>query len=229
MSPSRRVLAAISTAALIGSVASAAPASAASLVVPACVVDYGAATPLESLLLRGTGFTPNGGVNINYASIANPTPQLLGGTVPDAAGNFASKTFPVPFKTQTTNQETFYLAAADVVNPALTATAQFQQVRFGASANPSSGHAKRKVHYTARGFTPGVNVYMHFRYHGKTKKNVKLGKAKAPCGVATRKLQLLPTKVHYGTWKVYIDQVKTYSKHTPLYAVGQITITKVFS
>jgi hypothetical protein len=230
MSPSRRVLAAISTAALIGGAASAAPASAATIAVPGpCVVDYGTSAAIHSLPVTGSGFTPNGGVNINYASTANPAPVLLGSTDTDAAGNFAANSLPVPFKTPTTNQQTFYLAATDALNPSIAAAAQFQQVRFGASANPSSGRAKRKVHYTARGFTPGVNVYMHFRYHGETKRTVKLGKAKAPCGIATRKLQLLPTKVHYGTWKVYIDQVKKFSKKTVVQAIGQITITKVFS
>ncbi|MDX6689064.1 MAG: hypothetical protein QOG15_521 [Solirubrobacteraceae bacterium] len=229
MPRSSRILAAVSTAALIGAAASAAPAGAATITVPSCVVDYGAAAQIPSLPISGTGFTPGGGVNISYASTANPSPGLLGSTDTDAAGNFSANSLPVPFKSATTKQQAFVLAATDAVNPAITAATQFQQVRFGASANPSKGRAKHKVHYTARGFTIGLPVYMHFRFHGKTKKTVRLATAKPPCGIATRKLKLLPTKVRYGTWKVYIDQSKTYNKNTVIQAVGQITITKVFS
>jgi hypothetical protein len=236
MIPSRRVLTAIAMASLIGAAASAAPAGAATVVVPPCVVDYGGSPAIPSIPIGGTGWTPNGGVNIQYASKANTTPQLLGSTGTDGAGNIVdvngnigAHAFPIPFKSASTNQQTFYLAVADAVNPAITAATQFQQVRFGLTANPSKAHATRKVHYSAGGFTPGVSIYMHFRYHGKTKRNLRLGKAKAPCGTAKRKLRLLPTKVRYGTWKVYVDQSKTFKANTVIQAVDQITITRVFS
>jgi hypothetical protein len=225
---SRRVLAAASVAAVLGAAASAAPANAATLTIPPCVVDYGP-PPLKSVPILGQGFNPLGLVNLVYASTANPTPQPLATATADAAGSFQGTTLPLPFKSDTTTKQTFTIAATSAANPALTAFKQFQQVRFGASAKPSSGRAKRKVRYTARGFTPGKAVYMHFRYHGVTRRNVKLAKANSPCGIATRKLSLLPTKVRYGTWKVYIDQVKTYKKTTVLQAAGQITITRVFS
>ena len=43
---------------------------------------------------------------------------------------------------------------------------------------------------------------------------MKLGKGDSPCGVASKRMALLPTRSRPGTWTVYVDQAATYSKST---------------
>jgi hypothetical protein len=226
----RRALA-VCPAALAAAAAIAAPASAATLTVPPCVVDYGAGANLENLAIAGTGFTPGGSVGIEYASAAKPTPLFATSATADPAGNIAAKTNPLGFNSFDTTDQTFGLLATDRTNPAITAATQLRQVRFGFDAKPSTGKPSRKVLYTARGFAPGAPIYAHFRFHGKTQRNIKIGVAAAPCGTASLRMRLLPTKSRFGAWTVYMDQVKSYSPKTAqtgLSAKGTLNITRTF-
>jgi hypothetical protein len=79
-----------------------------------------------------------------------------------------------------------------------------------------------------RGFVPGKNIYLHFRFNGQTKRNVKVGKADSPCGVASKRMALLPTQSRPGTWTVYADQAAVYSKSTQPQLKYTFTITRTF-
>ena len=111
-------------------------------------------------------------------------------------------------------------------NPANVATTQFRQVRFGFDARPSTGRPTRKVTYTARGYLPGKPVFAHFRFKGITRRDVLLGTADAPCGIVSRRMRLLPTKTRFGTWTVYMDQERRFSKRTLLQAKGSLSIAR---
>lgn len=216
------------TAGVVALAAFAMPASAATVVTSPCVVYFDAAT--SSMAIAGNGFTPGpaGVVNLLTNSAANPTPQLLVSTTPDAIGGFSGTTEPPEFNSSSTKEQTFNLFAQDN-NPAIPpAVTQFKQIRFGGTVSPRSGRPSRKVRYRVRGFTPGRNVYVHFRFNGRTRKNVKISRATSPCGKATRKMSLLPTKVRYGTWKIYIDQKSTYSADTLPRLESSLTISRTF-
>jgi hypothetical protein len=90
----------------------------------------------------------------------------------------------------------------------------YKQVRVGYTTNPSTGKPTRSANHTVRGFPVGVNVYLHFRFQGKTKRNIKVGKTTGPCGIASKRMRLLPTRSHPGTWTVYVDQSAQFHKTT---------------
>ena len=230
MQVSRRALAVFAAALAAVAVAVAAPANAATLAVPPCVVQYGV-PGLLNLALVGAGFTPGSLVAIESTTASNPTPGSVTSTTADAAGNFTDKTGPLSFSRFDTTDQTYNVIATDRMNPAITASAELRQVRFGFDAKPDTGRPGRKVLYTARGFAPGQPVYAHFRFGGKTRRNIKIGVAAAPCGTASLRMRLLPTKTRFGTWTVYMDQVKVYSPQTAktgLSAKGRLVISRTF-
>jgi len=189
-----------------------------------CVASLGLDGVL-TLPLVGSGFSPNGLVTVRTSTRSNPAPRNLTTVQADATGSFRSNVAPPSFNSDDTLQESFNLIATDT-NPATTATARFRQVRFGFDANPSTGRPGRKVTYTARGFLPDRPVYAHFRFGGKTRRNVKIGVATSPCGIVSKKMRLLPTKTRFGQWTIYMDQAPTYSKSTLLQAKGSLFIRR---
>lgn len=227
----RRALA-VCPAAFAAAAAIAAPANAATLTVPPCVVEYGVPGFLN-LVIAGTGFTPGGAVEIGSTTATKPTPAALTSATADAAGNITAKSVPLGFDRFDTTDQTFNVLAIDRTNPTITAVAPLPQVRFGFGASPDTGLPSRPVRYTARGFLPGKPVYAHFRYRGKTRRNVLIGVPAAPCGVVSKRMRLLPTKTRFGTWTVYMDHVKTYSTKTAranplLSAKGRLVIRRTF-
>jgi len=131
---------------------------------------------------------------------------------------------PPALRSQRTMQQTFALVALETTNPVNTATSTFRQVRFGFDVVPASGRPDRPVRYTARGFVPGRAVYAHFRHGGVTRRSVRLGVARSPCGIVSRRMALLPTKSRFGTWLVYMDQSRRFSRRTLLQARGSLVI-----
>jgi len=211
----RRTLAAASAAAAL--VAVAAPADAATVVTLPCVPAVGGLSSPPTMPITGAGFTPGSLVTLRYASTAAPTPTFLTSATADVAGNFSTTVVPPLFKDSDTQLQTFLLGATDsAVPPAgpITATTTYQQVRVGYTTNPASGKPTRQATHTVRGFPTGTNVYLHFRYRGKTKRNVKLGTAAGPCGIVSKRMRLLPTTSRAGKWTVYADQKATFSKNT---------------
>jgi len=223
----RRFLATSGTAALAAAMGFAVPARAAPTIstrIP-CVASLGL-NGVMTLPLVGSGFSPNSLVRIRTSTRSKPAPKDLTAVRADASGSFRSNVAPPAFNSDDTLQESFNLLATDPANPTSTATAKFRQVRFGFDADPSTGRPSRRVTYTARGFLPGRTVYAHFRFGGKTRRNVKIGAATSPCGIVAKKMRLLPTKTRFGRWTVYMDQSPTYSKTTLLQAKGTLFIRR---
>ena len=226
----RRTLGAASAVAAL--LAATAPADAATVVTNPCVPVVAGFTTTATMPISGTGFTPGSLVTLRYASTASPAPAFLGSITADVAGNFSTTVAPPPFAKFTTQLQTFGLAATDsAVPPAgpITATTTYQQVRVGYTTNPASGKPTRQATHTVRGFPPGKNVYLHFRYNGQTKRNVKLGLAKGVCGIVSKRMRLLPTTSRPGVWTVYADQKATYSRNTRPQLKYSFRITRTFS
>jgi len=224
----RRTLAAASSAAAL--IAVTAPADAATVTTTPCVpVVAGLTSP--TMPITGAGFTPGSLVTVRYASAASPTPSFLTTATADVAGNFSTLVNPPLFAKFDTQLQTFGLAATDsAVPPAgpITAGTTYEQVRVGYTTNPASGKPTRQATHTVRGFPTGKNTYLHFRYQGKTKRNVKLGKAKGVCGIVSKRMRLLPTTSRPGVWTVYADQKANYSKNTKPQLKYSFRITRTF-
>jgi hypothetical protein len=223
MSAVRRAFAVLPVAA----VAMAAPSAQAAEIKTLPCVPYVAGQ--QTMPVVALGFTPGGFVTVYTNTTANPTPRILTSSRLDAAGGFQAATLPPPFAKTSDNLETFNLIAEDKANPAapILATVPFQVVRFGMTRHPNPKRPRQKVTYTARGFVPGKPVYAHFRYKGTTRRTVSLGNAKGPCGITSKRMRALPTKVRYGAWRAYIDQTKKFSAATRPQWIDPFTITRV--
>jgi hypothetical protein len=223
----RRVLTVL-PAAMLGLLgAGAASATAATIQTLPCIVDtriIGAKT----VPLVGAGFTPGAFVTIQTASAVAPTPTFLASAQADAAGNFATTAGPPAFNKFDTQEQSFTLVATDQTTPAIVATAQFQQVRLGYVTDPANGRPSRRATHTVRGFPIGKEVWLHFRFAGKTRRNISLGAAQAPCGKAERRMSLLPTRSRRGKWTVYVDQVRRFHKTTKPQLKYSFLISRIF-
>ena len=223
---SRRFLAASSAVAIVAAggagAASAAPTIATKI---PCVANLGIGGAL-TVPVVGSGFSPNGDVVLSTSTASDPAPKALASIRADASGNVSSRVDPPPLRSASTTAQTFNLIATEVANPANTATSTFREVRFGFDANPSTGRPARRVTYTARGFLPGKPVYAHFRFGGKTRRDVRVGVARGACGIVSKRMRLLPTKTRFGRWSIYMDQAPTYSKSTLLQARGTLVIRR---
>jgi hypothetical protein len=223
----RRVLTVLPAGTLGLLVAAAAPAGAATIQTLPCNVDTGV-SGAKTVPLVGAGFTPGATVTIQTASPVAPTPTFLASAEADAAGNFATAATPVLFNRFDTLEQSFSIVATDQSNPAIVATGQFQQVRLGYVTNPANGRPTRRATHTVRGFPIGKEVWLHFRFGGKTRRNVSLGLAQAPCGKAERKMALLPARSRRGKWTVYVDQVRKYNAATKPQLKYSFIISRVF-
>lgn len=224
MSIARRALAVLPLAAA----AAAAPsAQAAPTILTMPCVPYVAGQLTMPIL--AAGFTPNNFVTVYTNSTRSPTPRILTASRLDGLGIFRMTTLPPSFSKPNGNVEAFNLIAEDRTNPAapVIATMPFQVVRFGLTRSPSPKRPRQTVKYTARGFEPGKRVYAHFRYKRSTRRTVSLGIAKGPCGITSRRMRALPTKVRYGPWRAYIDQSRTFSRTTRPQWIDPFTITRV--
>jgi hypothetical protein len=209
----RRALAALPIGAL-AIAAAAAPAGAATVQTDACV-RYVA--DQQTMTVVGTGFNPNGVVSLSTITRAKPTPAVFSSSSALANGGFLKQTTPPPFSSNRRNLESFALVASDTTNPAapILATTPFQVVRFGLTTSPTPRRPTSRVTYTARGFATGKPVYVHFRFRGVTRRTVKLGVAKGPCGIVSQRMRALPTKALYGTWTSYTNQSRTSVRKLP--------------
>ncbi|MEY2517547.1 MAG: hypothetical protein QOJ89_4905 [bacterium] len=223
MTAPRRILAAALPAA--ATLALAATAHAATVTTLPCVP---VATGVKNMPVSVTGFTPGSLVTVQYAPKGTATPTYLTSGTVDPAGTFTTIVFPPSFNPFSRQLQTFGLLASDNINPAVTASTLYQQVRVGYTTNPSTGRPTRSAVHTVRGFPVGVNVYLHFRFQGKTKRNIKVGKTKAPCGIASKRMRLLPTRSHPGTWTVYVDQSAQFHKTTRPQLKYSFVISRTF-
>lgn len=223
MSVLRRALAVLPAAAL----AATAPSAHAAEIKTLPCVPY--VLGQKTMPVVGTGFTPNGFVSVLTNTTANPTPSTLTSSQVDATGGFQTTALPPAFSPSSRHLQTFNLIAEDRANPAapIGATSQFQVVRFGLTRTPNPRRPRQRVTYTARGFIPGKPVYVHFRYAGVTRRTVRLGIAKAPCGIVSKRMRALPTKVRYGSWRGYADQSKRFSKSTRPQWIDPFRITRI--
>lgn len=206
----RRALVALSAGGLATALA-AAPAGAATLTTDPCV-PYVKGQPTMPIL--GTGFTPDATVTLAAASKAKPTPVPFATTPVLPTGAFLKATLPPAFSSPRRTIESFTLIGVESTRPPAFATTTFSVVRFGLTSKPAPERPTSRVTYTARGFTPGKPVYIHFRFGGVTRRTVSLGTAEGPCGIAARRMRALPTGVRHGVWTSYTNQEKKFSRRT---------------
>lgn len=210
---------------LFGVAVAVAPAGAATIATTTpCVTSFGG---VKSVGLVGTGFTPGRAVLVRATNPDIRTPSLMAEVQADAAGNLPAGTMGMPalFSSFSAVDETFTLNARDDRGVEAVPSV-FRQVFFGFRAVPDDARRGGTVRYTARGFVPGRPVYAHFRFAGRTRADVKLGIAKAPCGIVSRRMRQLPAKARIGRWTVAMDHERVFKRDTPLQARGNLHISR---
>jgi hypothetical protein len=222
MTASRRILAAASSAAAV--LVLAGPGDAATVATSPCVLS--ATGIVANQRITGAGFTPGALVTLKTATLNSPTPVFLTSATADAAGNFTITASPPSFLPFSRKLQTFGLGAFDGVNPALVAKTTFKRAEAGYTTNPSSGRPTALATHTVRGFPAGLDVYLHFRFGAKTRRDVKLGTSRGACGIASRRMALLPTRSHPGVWTVYADQRSRFSTRTRPQLKSSFRITR---
>lgn len=181
---------------------------------------------MATMPVVASGFTPGRTVTM-WTTGTSPTPLTIVSGQADANGVLKGVVTPPALATPATNLESFMLAAADPANPALAAPPfPFSVVRFGMTRSPAPERPSQRVKFTARGFEAGKRVYAHFRFEGRTRRTVSLGVAEGPCGITSRRMRALPTKLRYGRWSVYVDQSQTFSRRTRPQWIDPFQITR---
>ncbi len=187
------------------------------LAVPAAATAGTVATELPCYVERQparvvlTGFTPNVTVQVEGD-------QIVATGVTDAAGN-ATLPFTAPLRrTARPGSSEVVLTARELTGPAPQppATVAFRVATFGFATNAGTTSPKAIRTWTFSGFQPGKPIYGHFRFKGRTRANFRFGVAEGPCGELRKRAPGFPVRgrVPSGTWRVQIDQRRTYARST---------------
>jgi hypothetical protein len=155
--------------------------------------------------VTGAGFTPGAVVTIGGGA--------FGSAQADAAGNISTQ-LQAPL-VPTVAPRLVTITATDTAGVA--AQAAFPVIRDLLLSNaPISGRPRQKTTWRFVGFpVPGTAIYGHYRFHGRTIKNYRFGRASGPCGALTVRAPRMPiaaSRIRSGTWTLQIDQRRHYRR-----------------
>jgi hypothetical protein len=207
----------MAAAVIIGLVA-AAPAGAATLAVNgACFLDS------DTVTVTGSGFTPGAAVSYAFDGVT-----ATSGTA-DAAGNIASQ-IAAPVLPVDSLEHTYNLTGTDQANLANVGTTQVTVTKLTASLSPQRARPRRKIKFNVRGMPPGVTLYLHYVYRGRSRGTVTLGKPSAPCGTLSVRRRFFPfNNPHVGIWTFQFDDKRRYSSKTRPAIRGKVQIYRTYS
>jgi len=162
----------------------------------------------EEGLLTATGFTPN----------ATWTARLgrgrrLGSGSTDGEGRIRA-TFTAPAYRGTSGTRELTLTVSD---GELSASTILRMSPLTASFSPRTGDpATMRVRWRVLGLAAKRGVYVHYvRPNGKHRRTLRIGTARAPCGVLkTGPIALFPFDFSYGRWTFQVDSSRRYSADT---------------
>jgi hypothetical protein len=168
----------------------------------------------DSLILSGTGYTPNASVSITLQG------RQLGTLTADASGNISS---PLQIG-RLSGVKRRVLVATDSANPANTATTQFLGSALVVTVRPRNGSAARRLRLKASGFTTGKRLYAHV-VRGHFRRNVFIGRLKGPCRTLSVRKRVLQPGTRNGIYTVQFDTKKRYSKSTKVRFRFRVTVS----
>lgn len=177
----------------------------------------------QPMIIGGTGWGPGTGWSVQ-------ADQIFDAGVADGAGNWVSSTETAPVVPAiTTRPQTVTLTGAQ--DGVTVATATFKVVNFLVRPRDDNGKPKGKTSWGFSGFLPGKRIYVHVRRGSKTYTEA-AGRGDGTCGTLRTRMSRLPavprSKVRAGTYKVFVDNRRKFSKGGRQYAAA-ITIRRTFS
>lgn len=208
---------AISLTALLAVGTAASAAQAASLQVTPSQPCYPAGSELQMV---GTGYTPNGAVNIT----SDGTP--IGNASTDFTGAFGVE-LTVGLAAGVNDKVKTY-AATDQVNPSITASVPLRITATDVVVSPKSGKPGRRFRIRARGFFTGPRLYAHVRKGRRYRKNVKIGRLKGACHKLRARKRLIKRGGGTGTYRIQFDTKRRYSSKTAVRVRYQVVVFRTF-
>jgi hypothetical protein len=160
------------------------------------------------LNVTGSGFSPNAAVRITRG--ASSRLAFVG-----ADGTFAEQVSVLDRLTARAPRA----APLDVVavDPILGAsnTLRIWTAPLAFAATPKQTRPSATVTFRFSGFAPDGPIYAHYRFGGKLRATVSMGRASDPCGLLTAKRDQIPVRdANIGRWKVQFSQSKTFRART---------------
>lgn len=172
--------------------------------------------------VTGTGFTPGSATAIVLGSANTTVPA-------DADGNISAALTPPMTTLRHPGAQQLTLTATDAVGVA--AGTPVNIVKPGADGVPSTSRPHQRIMWNIAGFPSSSKaVYGHWRIHGKTRANRRMGVPKGPCGVLhVRARQIEAKRVRFGIWLVQFDLDRVFARHTVPRATVKIKVARTFS
>ena len=167
--------------------------------------------------LSGSGFTPNGTVNVAI----DGRPLQGGQALADAAGNIAGD---VRLGTMR-GARTHTMSATDAANPALVGSVSYLGTTNRVTVRPQDARAGAKRRLRGFGFLAGPRVYMHVRGPGGYRSDKRVARAKAPCGTFDVRRRIVASGAQVGSYRVQFDAVRRFSRKTRPRLVGTMNVT----
>ena len=157
----------------------------------------------RQIAITGAGFTAGSQVRISGG--------VFGSALADGAGNI-STTVSAP-AVSTIAPKQVAITASDGTNSGGATVSIIRDVLV--TNAPLSGRPRQKTTWRFAGFPSGTAIYGHFRWHGRTIKNYRFGKAADPCGTLTvraRRVPIAAGRLHPGSWTLQLDQRRHYRR-----------------
>jgi hypothetical protein len=168
-----------------------------------------AKTDREPVSVSGFGFTPDAFVDIKLDdAIVYERVQV------DTAGFLDGGDLTAPYVKS--GHRPFDVTVTERDNPAQTAKASSVVAPLEVKVTPRKSTPRSLVRFKGDGFTAAAPVYAHYVHKGKARKTVRLVKRPAGrCGRFSVKRRQFPFIPSVGSWRIRIDQRRTWTKKPP--------------
>jgi hypothetical protein len=156
----------------------------------------------ESLLLSGSGFTPQQSVALSVSG------QQLATVGTDPDGGFTAR---VQAPGALFGTLLLRFSAADRARPSLRAGTTVRIADTDVLVTPAIGSPSRLRRIQAWGFFDARGVYAHIKRHGARRaRNIRLGTPRGACGLIDVRRRLFPRGVQPGTYTLQFDTLRRY-------------------
>jgi hypothetical protein len=176
----------------------------------------------DKIMVTGSGFTPGGTVDLKFDGVTN------GSAIADGAGNI-SQQVSAPVLDPTTLEHSYSLTGIDENTLGAAGPVQVRVTQLTATLTPQKARPSRRIRFSVHGMPPGVPLYLHYVYKGRSRATVKLGSPSAPCGVLNVRRRFFPMRnPHTGTWIFQFDDKKSYSAANRPAIRGKVVLFHTF-
>jgi hypothetical protein len=173
-----------------------------------------------TITATGSGYTPGSTATVTLGgqSVA---------AVADDTGAFTATLRSPKTTLRHPGAQRFALTGTDALG--VTATTLVNVAKVGVDGVPSTARPHQRITWNIAGFPSTKAIYGHWRIHGRTRANHRMGKPKGPCGVLhVRARQIEAKRIRYGTWLVQFDFNRRYDRFAAPRVSVPIKVVKTF-